>query len=251
MFQCSARQDLAQPITGGVKRMKESTDQSISECKRCGTCCIKGGPSLHLEDKELLERGHIKLEQLITIRKGEMANSPLQEELEPIVQELIKIVGKGKEWECTYLQPGEMLCTIYENRPLECRLLECWDTSALENVVGQNTLTRADIIPSDNPINEFIRYHELKCPVPPPERIRTALASEEESSQALAELTELVQRDLFVRTQAIERLNLSLPLEIFYFGRPIHVMLNAHGLRAIEKDGTIQVIKPDSGSFSA
>jgi Fe-S-cluster containining protein len=204
-----------------------------------------------MEDKELLKKGHIKLEQLITIRKGEMANLPMQDEPEPIAQELIKIVGKGKEWACIYLQRDEMECTIYENRPLECTLMECWDTSSLENVVGQNTLTRADIIPSDNPINEFIKYHELKCPVPAPERIRTALSSDEESTQALAELTELVQRDLFVRTQAIERLNLSLPLEIFYFGRPIHVMLNAHGLRAIEKDGTIQIIKQDPGSFSA
>lgn len=230
--------------------MKESTDQSISECKRCGTCCIKGGPSLHLEDKELLEKGHIKLEQLITIRKGEMANSPLQEEPEPIAQELIKIVGKGKEWECTYLKQDEMLCTIYENRPLECRLLECWDTSALENISGQNILTRADIISSDNPINEFIRYHELKCPVPTPEKILMALSSGEESDQALAELTELVQRDLFIRAEAVGRLNISLPLEIFYFGRPIHVMLNAHGLRAIEKDGAIQITKQDPGSFS-
>jgi Fe-S-cluster containining protein len=225
--------------------MNEVKDQSISECKRCGTCCMQGGPSLHLEDKNLLANGPIKLEHLITIRKGEMAHFALHDEPVPIMQELIKIAGKGKEWECTFLEHDEKLCTIYEHRPLECRLLECWNTSELENVVGQNTLTRADIIASDNPINEFIRLHELKCPIPEPYKIRTALSSEEEGAEALAELTELVHRDLAVRAEAVGRFNISLPLEILYFGRPIHIILNAHGLCAIEKDGIIHISKQD------
>ena len=24
-----------------------------TECERCGTCCMKGGPALHLEDKKM------------------------------------------------------------------------------------------------------------------------------------------------------------------------------------------------------
>ena len=220
-------------------------DQSISECKRCGTCCMQGGPSLHLEDKDLLINGPIKLEHLITIRKGEMAHFALHEEPAPIMQELIKIAGKGKEWECTFLEHDEKLCTIYEHRPLECRLLECWNTSELETVVGQNTLTRGDVIASDNPINEFIRFHELKCPVPAADKILMALSSGEEGQGVLTELTELVRRDLAIRAEAVEKFNIPLPLEMLYFGRPIHIMLNAHGLCAIEKDGIIHISKQD------
>ena len=225
--------------------MNEVKSQSISECKRCGTCCIQGGPSLHLEDKDLLENGPIKLEQLITIRKGEMAHFALHDEPVPIMQELIKIAGKGKEWECTFLEHDEKLCTIYEHRPLECRLLECWNTSELETVVGQNTLTRGDVIASDNPINEFIRFHELKCPVPAADKILMALSSGEEGQGVLTELTELVRRDLAIRAEAVEKFNIPLPLEMLYFGRPIHIMLNAHGLCAIEKDGIIHISKQD------
>jgi Fe-S-cluster containining protein len=231
--------------------MNEAADQSISECQRCGTCCVKGGPSLHLEDKELLTNGHIKHEQLITIRKGEMALSPSHEEPETIEKELIKIAGKGKDWECICLDRDGNSCTIYEHRPLECRVLECWDTSELESIAGQNTLTRADIIAPDNPINEFIKLHELKCPVPEPYRIRAALSSEADAPQALAQLTEIVRMDLAIRAEAVRRFDIPLSLELFYFGRPIHVMLNSHGLRTTEKDGIIQITAKAPQPFSA
>lgn len=225
--------------------MNEVVDQSISECRRCGTCCIQGGPSLHLEDKDLLSNGTINLEQLVTIRKGEMAHFPLREEPEPIERELIKIAGKGKEWECVFLEQDEKLCTIYENRPVECRLLECWNTSELENVAGKNTLTRADIIAPEQPISEFIRIHELKCPVPAPDKIRMALSSEEEGAKVIAELTELVHMDLAIRAEAVGKFKIPLPIELLYFGRPIHIILNAHGLSVIEQDGAIQIAVPD------
>ena len=137
-------------VTGETGKMNEAENEFISECKRCGTCCMKGGPSLHHEDRDLLTNSPIKYEHLITIRKGEMALMPRQDEAEPVVQELIKIAGKGKEWECTFWDPVHHLCTVYEQRPLECRLLQCWEPSALEEVVGKNTLTRADIIDPNN-----------------------------------------------------------------------------------------------------
>ena len=231
--------------------MKQAKDPPISECQRCGTCCVKGGPSLHVEDTHLLTNGHIKHEQLITIRKGEMALSPSHEEPEKITQELIKVVGKGKEWECVCYDRDGNRCAIYEHRPLECQVLECWDTSELESIAGQNTLTRADIIEPDNPISEFIRLHDLKCPVPEPHQIRAALSSEEDGPEALEKLTELVQVDLFIRAEAVKKFDMPLSLELFYFGRPIHVMLNAHGLYAVEKDGTLQITATAPESFSA
>jgi len=120
-------------------------------------------------------------------------------------------------------------------------MLQCWEPSALEEVVGKNTLTRADIIDPNNPVSVLIRFHELKCPVPAPDRIRTALSAEAESPAALAELTELVRMDLAIRAEAVTRLDIPLPLELFYFGRPVHVLLNAHGLSAVEEDGVIQL----------
>ena len=45
--------------------------EPISECVRCGTCCGKGGPAFHHEDKMLIEQGIILSKHLYTIRAGE------------------------------------------------------------------------------------------------------------------------------------------------------------------------------------
>jgi hypothetical protein len=71
-----------------------------------------------------------------------------------------------------------------------------------------------------------------------------ALSSGEEGAKATVELTELVRADLAIRTAAVSRFDIPLPIEIFYFGRPIHIMLKAQGLSVIEKDGIIQITAP-------
>ena len=60
------------------------SDNSISECKRCGTCCKKGGPCFHVEDKMLIEKGVILIKYLYTIRKGE----PAYDKIRHFVKEL-------------------------------------------------------------------------------------------------------------------------------------------------------------------
>lgn len=42
-----------------------------THCRRCGTCCEKGGPALHTDDRMLIENGHIPARYLFTIREGE------------------------------------------------------------------------------------------------------------------------------------------------------------------------------------
>ncbi|MFH1015025.1 MAG: YkgJ family cysteine cluster protein, partial [Nitrospirota bacterium] len=137
--------------------------ENITACIRCGTCCRKGGPALHKEDKKILLEGHISYHHLITIRKGELAFTPLSSKPEPVKQELVKIAGKGKSWACLFYEKKQSSCAVYEKRPLECRLLKCWDTAQLLAIVGKDTLTRADIISADDPIMRFIRTHEKEC----------------------------------------------------------------------------------------
>jgi Fe-S-cluster containining protein len=213
----------------------------MQQCKRCGSCCEKGGPSLHPEDRELLKSGLLQYERLITIRKGELALFPSQDDPEPTEQELVKIGGKGRDWECSFFDRGEKSCSIYEHRPLECRQLQCWDSSALEEIAGHNVLTRIDIISPDDPIMEYILQHERECPIPEQEKFFTASSPRPEGKEALEALTELVRKDLAIRAVVAEGFNLSLPLELFYFGRPIHVMLDAYGMSAREDNGNVVI----------
>jgi len=69
---------------------------------RCGTCCRKGGPVLHHEDKKILREGHIGYQHLITLRIGERAYNPVKEMPETIPTELVKIADKGFDRSCLF-----------------------------------------------------------------------------------------------------------------------------------------------------
>ena len=211
-----------------------STTEGATLCIRCGTCCKKGGPSLHLEDKKILLAGHIERESLITIRKGELAFSPISGRPEPIEKELIKISGKGKGWVCCFYDEKESSCTIYAHRPLECRLLKCWDTAQLLSVIGKDTLARVDILSEDDPIMRFIETHEQECSVRIAEDLISVLLEKNDDPEALAKLTALVHQDLAIRSRAISEFGLCLETELFLFGRPLFKVLSSRGFQLMK-----------------
>ena len=207
-----------------------STSENMTSCIKCGTCCRKGGPALHREDKKILLAGHIGRENLITIRKGELAFFPLSERPEPVANELIKIAGKGRGWVCRFFDEKGASCTIYTHRPLECRLLKCWDTSGLLSVIGRDTLSRADILSEDEPIIKFIAAHEEECSVSMAEDLISEMLKKNNDTKTTAKLTALVHMDLSIRSRAVAALGLSVEAELFYFGRPLFKILNSRGL---------------------
>jgi Fe-S-cluster containining protein len=212
-----------------------------NSCIRCGTCCLKGGPVLHREDKKILLAGHAGHQHLITIRKGELALNPVSGKLEPVPQELIKVQGKGKDWACCFYNKKEASCAIYTHRFIECRLLKCWDTSELMPVIGKNTIIRADIINSDDPIMRIIETHEQVCPYLEVENLISDLSRSTDKSKNLAKLTELVRKDLSVRSYAIEELGLKAEFELFIFGRPLFKVLSDRGLSVHFTQGDIHL----------
>jgi Fe-S-cluster containining protein len=201
-----------------------------NSCIRCGTCCLKGGPTLHHEDKKILLAGHIGYQHLVTIRKGELALNPVSGKLEPVHRELIKVRGEGKDWACCFYNEKDASCRIYAHRLLECRLLKCWDTSELLPVIGKNTIVRADIINPGDLIMKVIETHEQECPYHEVENLILKVSRGNDRSKNLAKLTELVRKDLAIRSYTISELELRADFELFIFGRPLFEVLNARGL---------------------
>ena len=216
------------------KAIHGSTPEGANRCIRCGTCCKKGGPSLHQEDKKILLAGHIERNSLITIRKGELAFFPLSERPEPIEKELVKIAGKGKGWVCCFYDEKESYCTIYAHRPLECRLLKCWDTEQLLSVIGKDPLARADILGEDDPIMSYIEAHEQECSITIAEDLISVLLEKNDNPESLAKLTAMVHRDLAIRSKAVSEFGLSLEAELFLFGRPLFKVLSARGFQLMK-----------------
>jgi len=210
-----------------MKEMKNS-------CDRCGTCCQQGGPALHLQDRHLVESGFFDFEVLVTIRKGEPAYHPLADKPEPVQHELIKIQGQGADWCCRFFSTDSSCCTIYEDRPLTCRLLKCWEPSEVVAVAGRDLLDRFDLIPDTDPLLPLVRLHEQECPCPDLKDSAARLRFSSQRNELLDELGRLVNRDLALRALAAGQFSLSVGRELFYFGRPLFQLLAPLGITVAE-----------------
>ena len=216
------------------------------ECRRCGNCCLKGGPALHPEDLLLLEENYLRQEDLLTIRKGEPLLGLIGGKPRPARAELIKIRGRGTDWTCLFFNRQHASCKIYTHRPLECVLLQCWNTEALEKIAGTNLISRHDIIASHAPVMPFIEEQQERCPLDMLEGMRIPITRGEGLPVAMSQLTELVNADLEIRSQAHKKLQFSLELELFYFGRPLFVILKQFGIMAREEYGALTLHTPSA-----
>ncbi|MEE4242656.1 MAG: YkgJ family cysteine cluster protein [Desulfopila sp.] len=217
-------------------------DTEQNTCKRCGTCCSKGGPALHTADLRLVREGLLPLSRLITIRKGELVFKPHEDAPQLALCELVKISGTGKEWQCFYFDDETKGCMMYQDRPLSCRELQCWDTGAVEDLVEKDTLDRFDIVSENEPIYSLIREHESRCPCPDMEALLKALL--EKNLPPLEPLEELTNEDIRLRRKAVQEIDITLAEELFYFGRPIFQLLQQLGVKVREENGMLKLRWP-------
>ena len=82
----------------------QSIHRTSGKCQRCCTCCKKGGPAFHIEDRSLIDKGFIHTRHLYTIRKGEMVHDNVRGLVMPGIHEMIKIKGGEESWQCTFYQ---------------------------------------------------------------------------------------------------------------------------------------------------
>ena len=212
-----------------------------TECLRCGTCCTSGGPALHFKDLHLILDGDIALAQLITIRSGELVHNPLTNRLQSIQQELVKISGIGRQWNCCFLDPEEKSCTIYEKRPTACKTLKCWDTEEIEKLFEIDTISRLDIIPEDDPVRPFVIEHDGAFPCPD----LMALSAGEGKARSDG-LEALINEEIGYRTRVVSTFDFSLGEELFYFGRPLFHLLVSVGAEINEVDHRLLLAWPDN-----
>ena len=201
-----------------------------SNCRRCGTCCQKGGPSFHLADKALIESGEIPSKSLYTIRKGEMAYDNVRQCLEPVGSDIIKIKGKGNSWTCLFFDEAQATCSIYENRPIECRALKCWDTAELEALYAQKRLKRKDLLAGIKGLWDLIKDHQRRCNYDTIHSLVKTINSDKPGN-ARQKVAELIQFDNEIRKLVVARAGLDAEMLDFLFGRPLNQTLKNFGLR--------------------
>ncbi|MBU2513135.1 YkgJ family cysteine cluster protein [bacterium] len=209
--------------------------EGITDCIRCCTCCAKGGPALHLEDRKLIETGKLHGRFLVTIREGEPAEDNVKGGMIFTNSDIIKIKSKENSDACLYSDLINSSCSIYENRPLECRVLKCWDTKEIENIYNKDRLTRKDIIGHISGLWEIIEEHQEKCSF---SKIKCILDQNpgKLEGDALGSLLEAVQYDISIRSLLIEKTDTDPNLLPFLLGNPLQGILKKFGIELKKRE---------------
>jgi Fe-S-cluster containining protein len=206
----------------------------ISECQRCGTCCKKGGPAFHRADKTLIDDGVIHSKYLFTIREGELAFDNVRQCLEPVRADIIKIKKQKDNLTCIFFNEQQSACTIYENRPVECRALKCWNTKELEDLYAKMRLTRKDLISEIEGLWSLIKDHQERCNYETIHRLVNAIKSNRDDD-AREKLVEIIQFDTEIRTLVVSKAGLETEILDFLFGRPLIETLRNFGIKVQTK----------------
>jgi Fe-S-cluster containining protein len=201
-----------------------------NQCDRCGTCCSKGGPALHDEDTDLVDSGQIPLTSLYTIRQGELARDNVSGGLIRLESEIIKIKSIPGSNACMYYDKANQSCRIYENRPVECRALECWDTGKLIRMYAEHRLDRKRLLTSISWVLELIQTHEGICSFA---EICRLISLRGKGDPGGAEgLETIVNDDAKFRYMLIEKGKIPPDMLDFLLGRPLADTLNQqYGIR--------------------
>jgi Fe-S-cluster containining protein len=214
-----------------IEEMTKDTIQT--SCHQCGICCTNGGAALHCGDISLLQQGLIPRRDLITIRKGEFAHNPVSGKVQATKNEIVKLRGTGREWTCCYYDPATKGCTIYDNRPLACSTLKCWDPQESLKLVETDLLSRLDILAGDDALRKLVKEYESKYPLP--DFTSLALKLTNQTQETIALLEESVNGDLEFRNQIVALSDSVLQEEMFLFGRPLFQLLQPFGLDIVQR----------------
>ncbi|WP_054032588.1 YkgJ family cysteine cluster protein [Desulfatitalea tepidiphila] len=213
------------------------------QCRRCGTCCCKGGPALHVQDETLVTSGKILLKDLCTIREGEPAFDNIRGVVSPAPSDIIKIKGvSDTDATCRFLNQETVGCTIYDHRPAECRVLTCWDTQAIMMMYDQDRLTRSRLLSRLPGLFDLVGEHQHRCAYPRVAELATAIKNRKMGGTAAKELLGMVRYDQSLRQVTVERSRLDPSLLDFLFGRPLAETLRRFQVKIIRNGPRITIV---------
>jgi len=212
-------------------------------CLRCGACCKKDTPALLIEDMTLLRQEIIRPEHLYTVRKGEIAYSPFEDKAVELAHEIIKVHSIRGTNRCIFFRGLDGLCSIYDERPLQCRLQECWNPDRMREMSGEY-ITREHVFGQIEQLWDVIRAHEKRCSI---EKWRRAMERlEATKGHSVEELLELLKYDHLIRQFLTERFSVKIEVAELILGRPLKDWLPLYGLELIEVPEGAFILQPVS-----
>jgi Fe-S-cluster containining protein len=207
----------------------------VPTCRRCGECCLKGGPALHKGDLTLFEKGGpLDLGMVLTLRAGERIFDQVLGEIRPLQAEILKLKGptpEAADWACRLYDRESRACALYDARPAECRALSCRDTADLAAMYDKDRVSRRDFFPAGHAVLAIMAEHEALVPV-----ARIAILAEalrtggQEALDAGEELARMALADQAFRKGLAERARISPDMHDFFLGRAASALFAAEGV---------------------
>ena len=223
-----------------------STDTS---CINCGACCKKGGPALHTKDSYLFEENILSIQDVVTIRAGELVRDDMKNRLVPLPGELVKIApaknARPDDWTCRFLT-GNNRCFLHGKHPAECRAFYCKEPEALMQLSNEPRLERekiCELIKAPAYWIELIKTHEEAVKY---EELGPWALEIDENPEARAKSIKKVEFDRSFRELVVEKKAAPEEALPFLFGRPLLQTMVMFRLAARPGANGINIIKmPD------
>jgi Fe-S-cluster containining protein len=226
--------------------MTDMNSQELrTHCIRCGECCLKSSPALHVEDLALLDEGILRAEHLYSIRKGELVRDNVHGGIVPADEEMIKVRENKGSGPCLFYAKEEKACRIYEHRPAQCASLKCWDPSEFMELYQSPKLHRQDVI-ENGVLLDLIEEQEKRCSYAALDDHVRRIA--EEGEKAVERVLELLKFDFHLRPFLSQKLGLRIEEMNFFFGRPLTETIVMFGLKVErQQDGGFLLTQLDWG----
>jgi Fe-S-cluster containining protein len=186
-------------------------------------------------------KGAIHTRYLYTLRKGELALDNVRGRLAPVADEIIKIKGRATGWTCIFYDEIKNACTIYMDRPVECRVLKCWDTRAIEQMYTENRLTRRHLLSGVKGLRGLIEDHEVRCDYALVNELVQTL-NPSCNNAAAKNLIETIGYDTRIRRLVVEKSGVDEDMTDFLFGRPLLKTITTLGLHVKRSGRTYQLV---------
>jgi len=134
-------------------------------------------------------------------------------------REIIKIKSRADSDTCVLFNSEDTACAIYEDRPVQCRAMKCWDTSEIVRLYRQDQLSRTELFSEIPWVMELIGSHETRCGC---EKIRELIAGRESGDSSAGEaLSALIAFDSSLREVVREKDARAGQILDLLFGRPL------------------------------
>ncbi|MFH1076148.1 MAG: YkgJ family cysteine cluster protein [Pseudomonadota bacterium] len=235
-------------LDGFVKSSSMTNMLKQNECTRCGACCEQGGPALHKADVPVLAKGIVKRSDVYTIRKGETVYNNFEQKLMTLTEEIIKIKGiDGQNTACIFYNSTKKECSIYPDRPYECKALKCWDTSDMESICSTDRLCRKDLLPDDTPLTELMAAHEERCSYILLNELLHRIKAADDASKVTEKVIDQIRFDYYLREFVSDKFKIKSDELALFFGRPMIKTIETFGLH-VQQENDVFLLAPIDNS---